>query len=59
MKMLRKIRDYRMQRKERKWTRLLAQEKRAGLCREKGSRYQNNNVHSFTSGHAKHPKKGD
>ncbi|MGM0231410.1 hypothetical protein IGJ28_003503 [Enterococcus sp. AZ091] len=54
--MLAKIRDYRMQRK---WDRLLAQEKRAGIRRDKGFRYRDNNVHSVTSGHARHPKKGD
>lgn len=56
--MLRKIRDYRMQKKVEKWNRLLAQENRAGLRREKEFHYQDSNVHSFTSGMRDIQRKG-
>lgn len=56
--MLTKIRDYRMQRKVRKWNRLLAQENRVVQRRDKEFHYQDSNFNSIISGHARHPKKG-
>lgn len=55
--MLTKIRDYRMQRKVRKWNRLLAKEKSKALAMGKGVRYHHKNLNRIISGHARHPKK--
>lgn len=55
--MLTKIRDYRMQRKVRKWNRLLAKEKSKTLAMGKGVRYHYKKLNRTISGHAQHPKK--
>lgn len=55
--MLTKIRDYRMQRKVRKWNRLLAKEKSKTLAMGKGTRYHLNNPNSIILGQNRHPKK--
>ena len=55
--MLSKIRNYRMQRKVRKWNRLLAQEKNTALAMGKGVCYHHNNIHSIILGQNRHPKK--
>lgn len=57
--MLTKIRDYRMQRKVRKWNRLLTKEKSKALAMGKGVRYHHKNLNRIISGHARHPKHKD
>jgi len=55
--MLTKIRNYRMQRKVRKWNRLLAQEQNTALAMGKGIHYHHNNLNSIILGQNRYPNK--
>lgn len=55
--MLTKIREYRAQRKVRKWNKLLAQENNTALAMGKGICYHHNNIHSIILGQNRHPNK--